>query len=113
MLLLAGGLNRARSYEELVAQPTLAQVRLVAATLPGHGGTPHPPDFSIDTAARLTAELAADINCDIVAGFSMGASVAVEMVASGAFSGPVLLLGLSLSTRDQSVIHACSTDSQL
>ncbi len=34
----------------------------------------------------------------------MGATVAVEMVASGAFSGPVVLLGLSLSPRDESVI---------
>ena len=49
MLLLPGGLNRAGSYEELMAQLALAEVRLVAATLPGHGGTPHPPDFSIQT----------------------------------------------------------------
>ena len=34
----------------------------------------------------------------------MGATVAVEMVTSGAFSGPVVLLGLSLSPRDESVI---------
>ena len=43
----------------------------------------------------------------------MGATVAVEMVASGAVSGPVVLLDLSLSTRDESVIHAYSTDSPL
>jgi pimeloyl-ACP methyl ester carboxylesterase len=39
VLLLPGGLNTARSYAELMAQPALAAVRLVAATLPGHGGT--------------------------------------------------------------------------
>jgi pimeloyl-ACP methyl ester carboxylesterase len=40
VLLLPGGLNTARSYAELMAQPVLADVRLVAATLPRHGGTP-------------------------------------------------------------------------
>jgi pimeloyl-ACP methyl ester carboxylesterase len=103
VLLLPGGLNRARSYEELMAQPALADVRLVAATLPGHGGTPPPDDFSIEHAARLATELAVEINCDVVVGFSMGASVALEMAASGAFAGPVVLLGISLSPKDEPV----------
>jgi pimeloyl-ACP methyl ester carboxylesterase len=101
VLLLPGGLNTARSYAELMAQPTLADVRLVAATLPGNGGTPPPDDFSIENYARLTAELARDVKCDVVLGFSMGASVALEMVLSGAFSGPVVLLGISLSPADE------------
>jgi pimeloyl-ACP methyl ester carboxylesterase len=101
VLLLPGGLNSAGSYGELMAQPALANVRLVAATLPGHGGTPPPDDFSIENYARLAAELAADVDCDVVVGFSMGASVAFEMAASGAFSGPVVLLGISLSRRDE------------
>ena len=104
VLLLPGGLNRARSYRELMEQPALADIRLVAATLPGHGGTPRPPDFRIETAAALAADLAVEINCDVVVGFSMGATVALEMAASGAFSGPVVLLGLSLSPRDESMI---------
>jgi pimeloyl-ACP methyl ester carboxylesterase len=86
-----------------MAQPELAPVRLVAATLPGHGGTPPPDDFSIENLARLAAELAADVNCDVVVGFSMGATVALEMAASGGFSGPVVLLGLSISTQDEPV----------
>jgi pimeloyl-ACP methyl ester carboxylesterase len=53
VLFLPGGLCRARSYEELMAEPALAEVRLVAATLPGHGGTPPPDDFSIENYARL------------------------------------------------------------
>jgi hypothetical protein len=92
VLLLPGGLNTARSYAELMAQPSLAGVRLVAVTLPGHGGTPPPGDFSIENYARLAAELAADLGCDVVVGFSIGASVALEMAASGAFPGPVVLL---------------------
>ncbi len=101
VLLIPGGLNTARSYVELMAQPALSGVRLVAVTLPGHGGTPPPADFSIETYARLAADLAADLGCDAVVGFSIGASVALEMAASGAFRGPVVLLGISLSPRDE------------
>jgi pimeloyl-ACP methyl ester carboxylesterase len=101
VLLLPGGLLRARSYREVMTQPALKQVRLVAATLPGHGGTSPPDDFGIEYAAGLAARLAAEKRCDVVLGFSMGASVALEMAASGAFSGPVVLLGISLSLRDE------------
>ena len=101
VLLLPGGLNRARSFAEVMGEPALADVLLVAATLPGHGGTPAPDDFSIETAAAIAAQLAIEIDSDIVVGFSMGASVALEMVTSGAFSGPVVLLGISLSAADE------------
>lgn len=101
VLLLPGGANAARSYSEVMAQPVLAGTRLVAATLPGNVGTPPPTDFSIENYARLAAQLAADHDCDVVVGFSMGASVALEMAASGAFKGPLVLLGISLSDRDE------------
>ena len=101
VLLLPGGLNTARSYAELMAQPGLAGVRLVAVTLPGHGGTPPPEDFRIEHYARLAAELAGYLGCDVVAGFSIGATVALEMAASGAFKGPVVLLAPSLSLQDE------------
>src|ERR1700729_3988084 len=101
VLLIPGGLNAARSYTELMAQPALSGVRLVAVTLPGHAGAPPPEDYSIETYARLAAELAAELGCDAVAGFSIGATVALEMAASGAFHGPVVLLGISLSLRDE------------
>jgi pimeloyl-ACP methyl ester carboxylesterase len=104
VLLIPGGLNAARSYAELMAQPALSGVRLVAVTLPGHGGTPPPEDFSIETYARLAAGLAAELGCDAVVGFSIGASVALEMAASGAFRGPVILLGISLSPKDESAL---------
>jgi pimeloyl-ACP methyl ester carboxylesterase len=101
VLLLPGGLCRARSYAELMAQPALTGVRLVAVTLPGHCGTPPPDDFSIENYARLAAKLAVDLGCGAVVGFSTGASVALEMAASGAFVGPVVLLGISLSPQDE------------
>lgn len=109
VLLIPGGLSTARSYAELMAEPVLSGVRLVAVTLPGHGGAPPPEDFSIETYARLAAGFAADLGCDAVAGFSIGASVALEMAASGAFRGPVVLLGISLSPRDERLSCTCST----
>ena len=101
VLLLPGGMCSAGSYAEVVAEPALARTRLIAATLPGHAGAPPPDDYSIENYARLTAELAKEVGADVVAGFSMGGSVALEMVASGVFSGPAVLLGVSLSAKDE------------
>jgi pimeloyl-ACP methyl ester carboxylesterase len=101
VLLLPGGLCGAGSYAELMAQPALARTRLIAATLPGHAGAPPPGDYSIETYAQLAAELAARADADVVVGFSLGASVALEMVASGGFTGRTVLLGISLSAADE------------
>ena len=101
VLLLPGGMCSARSYAELMAEPALARTRLVAVTLPGHAGAPAPQDFSTEAYAQITGEFAESINADVVVGFSMGATVAYEMVVSGAFDGPVVLLGVSLSAADE------------
>ena len=101
VLLLPGGMCSARSYAEVMAEPALAEIRLVAATLPGHAGAPPPEDFATDEYARITAELAKSVQADVVVGFSMGAMVTYETVVSGAFSGPVVLLGSSFSPPDE------------
>jgi pimeloyl-ACP methyl ester carboxylesterase len=101
VLLLPGGMCGAGSYAELMSEPALATTRLVAATLPGHAGAPPPDDYSVESYARLTAELATKVGADVVAGYSMGASVALEMIASGGFTGPAVLLGISLSAKDE------------
>jgi pimeloyl-ACP methyl ester carboxylesterase len=101
VLLLPGGMCSAGSFAEVMTQPRLAGMRLVAATLPGQAGAPPPDDYSVENYARLTSELAKQVGAGIVVGFSMGAVVAVEMVVSGAFAGPVVLLGVSLSTKDE------------
>jgi pimeloyl-ACP methyl ester carboxylesterase len=101
VLLLPGGMSSAGSYAEVMAEPALTRTRLVAATLPGHAGTPPPDDCSIENYARLAAEVATNVGADVVVGFSMGASVALEMVASHRFTGPVVLLGIALSTKDE------------
>jgi pimeloyl-ACP methyl ester carboxylesterase len=90
-------------YEELMAEPALAGVRMVAVTVPGMGGTPAPQDLSIENPARLAAQCAADLGCDVVVGFSMGANIALEMAASGAFRGPLVLLAPSFSRADEAV----------
>lgn len=102
VLLLPGGMCAARSYAEVMSEQVLADLRLVAVTLPGHAGAAPPPGGpAVENLARLAAELAAQIRADAVVGFSMGASVALEMAASGVFSGPTVLLGASLSAADE------------
>lgn len=91
----------ARSYAEVMAEPSLARTQLIAVTLPGQAGAVAPKDFSPEGFARITADLAKSAAVDLVVGFSMGAVVAYEMVVSRAFSGPVVLLGVSLSTPDE------------
>ncbi|WP_427168503.1 alpha/beta fold hydrolase [Streptomyces sp. C1-1] len=101
VLLLPGGMCSADSFAEVMAQPVLGRLRLVAATMPGHAGAAPLEDCSMASYARVSAELAAEIRADVVAGFSMGACVAVEMVTSGAFTGPVVLSGVSFSSPDE------------
>jgi pimeloyl-ACP methyl ester carboxylesterase len=101
VLLLPGGMCSARSYAEVMAEPSLARTRLIAVTMPGQAGAAAPKDFSPEAFARDTAELAKSAGVDLVVGFSMGAVVAYEMVVSGAFTGPVVLLGVSLSPADE------------
>jgi pimeloyl-ACP methyl ester carboxylesterase len=101
VLLLPGGMCSARSFAEVMAEPVLADTRLIAITLPGHAGAPPPADFSTESYARLAAEYAKGAGVDVVVCFSMGAMVTYEMVVSGSFVGPVVLLGASLSAADE------------
>jgi len=100
VLLLPGGACAARSYDLVMAEPALSGVRLVATTLPGMAGAPLTADVSVPGLARKAGELAEEYRCDVVVGFSHGATVALEMVLSGHFQGPVVLLGISLSSED-------------
>ena len=102
VLLLPGGANAARSFDLVMAEPALSGVRLVATTLPGMAGAPVSAEVSIPAVARRAGELATENACDVVVGFSYGATVALDMVLSGHFQGPVVLLGLSLTTPDES-----------
>lgn len=94
VLLLPGGMCSGAFYEDVMAAPALASapVRLIAATVPGHAGTPPPRDLSMENYAAPAGTLAAERGCDVVVGHSLGANVALEMAAGGHFSGPVVLL---------------------
>ena len=102
VLLLPGGACAARSFDLVMAEPALSGVRLVATTLPGMAGAPVSAEVSIPAVARRAGELARENACDVVVGFSYGATIALDMVLSGHFQGPVVLLGLSLTTPDES-----------
>ena len=102
VLLLPGGACAARSFDLVMAEPALSGVRLVATTLPGMAGAPVSAEVSIPAVARRAGELAKENACDVVVGFSYGATIALDMVLSGHFQGPVVLLGLSLTTPDES-----------
>ena len=103
VLLLPGAMCTAAFFDDLVAEPKLSEapLRLVATTLQGFGGTPAPDDVSMESSARLAGKLAADFGCDAVVGHSLGGNVAIEMVAAGDFSGPVVLLAPSFSREDE------------
>jgi hypothetical protein len=101
VLLLPGGANAARSFNLVMADSALAGVRMVATTMPGMAGAPASEDVSVPGLARQAGELAQAHGCDVVVGFSHGATVALDMVLSGHFRGPVVLLGISLTTEDE------------
>ncbi len=101
VLLLPGGANAARSYDLVMADPALSGVRLVATTLPGMAGAPLIGDISVAGLARTAGDLAKEHRCDVVVGFSHGATIALEMVLSGHFQGPVVLLGIAVTTPDE------------
>jgi pimeloyl-ACP methyl ester carboxylesterase len=101
VLLLPGGANAARSFDLVMADAALSGVRMVATTMPGMAGAPASDDLSIPALARRAGELAKAHGCDVVVGFSHGATVALDMVLSDHFQGPVVLLGISLTTEDE------------
>ena len=103
-LLLPGALASASFYDELLAEPGLRDVRLVATTLPGYAGTRPPPDDAIETYAGQAGQLARAIDADVVVGHSLGANVAIEMAGAQTFSGSLVLLSPSFSRKDESIV---------
>ena len=104
VLLLPGALCSSVFYDDLLSEPSLADasLRLVATTLPGFGGTTPLTDASMENYAASGGRLAMDLGCDVVVGHSLGANVALEMVAAREFPGPVVLISPSFSREDES-----------
>ncbi|MGY6019499.1 alpha/beta fold hydrolase [Streptomyces spinosirectus] len=88
-----------------MAEPALSQLRLVAVTMPGFGGTTAPEDVRVENYARLMARCAADPGCDVAVGHSLGANVVIEM-AAGPFEGSLVLLSPTFSRADQAAFLA-------
>ena len=101
VLLFPGGMCSAGSFAEVMAEPALAGLRLDRRHLARPCGGAASDDYTVENYARLAGKLAKEVGADVVVGFSMGASVAFEMVVSGHFTGPVVLLGISLSLKDE------------
>ncbi|MCZ4095387.1 alpha/beta fold hydrolase [Streptomyces sp. H39-C1] len=103
LLLLPSGLCTTEFYADVMADPGMAEAGLgmVAVTLPGFGRTPPPKDLAMENYARLMGEFAAEAGCDVLVGHSLGANVAIEMVAAGVFAGPVVLLSPTFSSGDE------------
>ena len=101
VLLIAGAMCSGEFFEDVQAEPALASMRLVAATVPGMGRSAPPDEPTMECYAALGGKLAADLGCDVVVGHSLGANIALEMAASHAFSGPIVLLSPSYSAEDE------------
>jgi pimeloyl-ACP methyl ester carboxylesterase len=73
VLLLPGSLCTAAFFEGLMAELRLieAPIRLVAARLPGFGGTPPPEDITMENYGGLAGKLASGVGCDVVVGHSL------------------------------------------
>lgn len=106
VLLLPGALATPPFFDDLLGEPRLsaASIRFVATTLPGFGATVPLDDISIENYAKAAGRLAADFGCDTLVGHSLGANVAIEMVAAGHFSGSLVLLSPSFSRQDESKV---------
>ena len=57
VLLLPGGMVSSRSYAELMAEPALAETRLLAVTLPGNTGAPANTHLCLTTPRFCTPPL--------------------------------------------------------
>ncbi|MFJ8105675.1 alpha/beta fold hydrolase [Streptomyces sp. NPDC096132] len=101
VLMIPGGLCTTEFYADVMAEPAVAGLGMIAVTQPGFGGTEAPEDVSMENYARLLAEFAAESGCDVVVGHSLGANVAIEMAALGLFRGPLVLLSPSFSRGDE------------
>jgi pimeloyl-ACP methyl ester carboxylesterase len=103
VLLLPGGACSAGFFDTVLAAANHRDpsIRLVAVTLPGFAGVGTRAEASFDNHVRISTELARDLGADVVVGHSHGGNVALEMAATGAFKGPVVLLSPSFSREDE------------
>jgi len=100
-LLLPGGLCTAAFYDDVMKALEGSDVRCVAITLPGFGGTPPTRDATTESHATFASAVADRVGASVIVGHSAGANVALELAASGAFKGPIVLLSPTFSIEDE------------
>jgi pimeloyl-ACP methyl ester carboxylesterase len=101
VLMLPGGLCTAEAFIDVMEKLANEPVRVVAATLPGFGGTPHPEDLSLENYASLASGLADEVGAEVLSGHSMGANVVIEMLVRGRRPRAALLLSPTFSAIDE------------
>jgi len=106
VLMIPGGMCSTEFYADVMAQPALDTVAMIAVTQPGFAGTATPQDVTMEHYAELLARFASDTGCEVVVGHSLGANVAIEMAAAGLFKGPLVLLSPTFSRRDEATFLA-------
>jgi pimeloyl-ACP methyl ester carboxylesterase len=101
VLLLPGGLCTAAFYDDVMKALEGSDVRCVAITLPGFAGTPPTRDLTLESHAAFASSVADRVGADVIVGHSQGANVALEIAATGAFKGPIVLLSPTFSLEDE------------
>ena len=92
VLLLPGGAMAARSYNRVMAEPALEGTHLIAATLPyGRRSDRRRHGHHRTGASRRRSRRRTPVRRS--SWLPIGATIALEMVLSTSFSGPLVLLG--------------------
>lgn len=105
VLLLPGAMCTGAFYDDVVADPRVrdGDARWITATPPGFGGQPVPDRFdpTVEDYAEITSDLAAEVGADTIVAHSYFANVAIEMAATGGFSGRLVLLSPCFAADDE------------
>ena len=101
VLLLPGGLCTAAFYDDVMKALAGSDVRCVAITMPGFGGTPPTREPTTESHAAFASAVADRVGASVIVGHSAGANVALEMAATGVFKGPIVLLSPTFSIEDE------------
>lgn len=99
ILLIHGNSSCKEVFGKQYAAPELAEFRLVAFDLPGHGASDDAADparsYTLGGYAEMAGEVAAALKLDkpIIFGWSLGGHIALEMIGSGFDAAGVMISG--------------------
>lgn len=99
VLLIHGNSSSKEVFGKQYAAPELAEFRLVAFDLPGHGASDDAADparsYTFSGYAEMAGEVAAALHLEqpIIFGWSLGGHIALEMIGSGFDAAGVMISG--------------------